>query len=1012
MRDAGAVAVGGTLLSPRAFADWLRDHAGADTAATAGRIAQWAARLSSRLGPSASHAALRRAFEELFEPVLGYECRRGGTHSIAVTAAGHAIALTAFDWSRPLSLDSRAVLRAAADSGCEWAAGFNGTAIGVVDARPGVPRRIASLALDDLASRADAASLVALLLHAGALDRGVPAFLVAASDRSSAETRDALREGVRTALSALTRELPFDAGLNVLFRLLFVLFAEARALVPLWHRVYRDHYSLASLAPGGSVRAARGTWAALEGARRLLGEGCRAGTLQVAGFNGRLFAPGPRRRWARSSQLDSALDRPAADALTSLVAFRPARGGARQIDYAELDVEELGSIYERVLDLDPEAAGRARKESGSFYTPLPLTRFVVRRALAPLVRGRSSDAILNLRIVDPAMGSGAFLVAALRFLAGALEHALVEEGRLPEHDVTDADRRELCRQIAQRCLYGVDMNPMAVMLAKLSLWLATLSAGRPLGFLDHRLKCGNSLAGSDLTLAARAPGQARAGTDLPLFDRMESAGALRQRAADAMSAAAMTENSIDDVRRKQKAFESLDDGRYAMASWRSLCNLWCAWWFAPPSKRPDAREYRAIAESLIRGGRTLPRSVVARRIEAADRIAASERFFHWPLEFPEVFSGSTPGFDAVLGNPPWEMLRGHSGSSNRAPLKTFARTSGAYALATHGHVNLYQLFVERALQLVRDSGRVGMVLPWGLVTDDGSTRLRRALLNGNGVETLVRLDNGDGAFDAHRSLRFVAMTAAAGRQTEAFELTSADRHTGLDDLPDESAPGRGVAMTRAALGRVTPSWRVPDVASDREMAMLIRLTTNHDGLGDPSGWGASFGRELNLTEDKAAFSRSGMPILEGKHLHPFQVNAGEAQHRITPAAAARLLPDRPFDRARLAYRDVTAPTNRQTLIAAIVPAGAVTGHSLFCLRNRWDMPTQRALCAILNSPIANFLIRLFVSSHVTTSLMAWLPVPDRVAAVRALGGARREETPEIVARLYGLARKEREAIYS
>ncbi|HUF22589.1 MAG TPA: N-6 DNA methylase, partial [Vicinamibacterales bacterium] len=691
---------------------------------------------------------------------------------------------------------------------------------------------------------------------------------------------------------------------------------------------------------------------------------------------------------------------------------RPARGGARRVSYAELDVEELGSIYERVLDLDPAGEGRARKESGSFYTPRALTEFIARRTLAPLVAGASSRRILSLRVVDPAMGSGAFLVAALRFLASALEAALVREGALPEHDVLEADRQQLRRLVAQRCLYGVDANPTAALLARLSLWLATLSSDRPLGFLDHRLKCGNSLVGTDPKMASRAPGRASARAALPLFDAAAPVTALGGSAARARALARMAEDTLEDVRRKQKRFESLASGAAGITTWRSLCDAWCAWWFVPPSARMDAREYRALADALVRGSHVLSRRGLARRLRQAAASASAERFFHWPLEFPEVFAGGAPGFDAVIGNPPWEMLRAGAGSPSRDRLKAFARGSGAFTLAAGGHLNLYQLFVERSLGLARHGGRIGMVLPWGLMTDDGSAALRAALFDGTHIDTLVRFDNRDGVFQAHRSLRFAALTTTVGEATPAFELTRVPGTSALDDLPDAGGAGRGPMLTRRAMevlgGR---GRRVPDAAGAAQLALALKLAGRHRGLGDPLGWGASFGRELNLTDDRRAFSPAGMPVLEGKHLHPFHVNASGARHHITRAAAARRLPARPFDRPRLAYRDVTAATNRQTLIAAIVPAGMVTSHSLFCLRNGWDRRSQHALCLILNSSVANFLIRLFVSSHVTTSLMAWLPVPDRGSAVEALSALEPGAAADARVRaLYGLTKQEAAAI--
>ena len=145
------------------------------------------------------------------------------------------------------------------------------------------------------------------------------------------------------------------------------------------------------------------------------------------------------------------------------------------------------------------------KSTGSFYTPQSLTDYVVRRTLHPLVAEAPAERILHLRLVDPAMGSAAFLVSACRYLARAYERALIREDACGESDIDEGDRAGFRRQIAQRCLFGVDLNPTAVQLARLSLWLATLSANKPLTFLDHRLVCGDSLLGASPVDIARQP---------------------------------------------------------------------------------------------------------------------------------------------------------------------------------------------------------------------------------------------------------------------------------------------------------------------------------------------------------------------------------------------------------------------------------------------------------------------------------------------------------------------------
>jgi hypothetical protein len=212
--------------------------------------------------------------------------------------------------------------------------------------------------------------------------------------------------------------------------------------------------------------------------------------LIVRPFNGRLFsrASAPSLELARTrrprSAAANALDGAARRALLAL-GSRPGPGGLEPIHYADLGVEQLGSVYERVLDLDVPDAARLptppervvsrgatrhsvrRKQTGTFYTPRALAEFVVRRTLAPLVAGASADAILRLRVVDPAMGSGAVLVASCRFLASAYERALIDEGRLTPADFDEHERADIRRRIAEQCLAGVDLNPVAVQLARL-----------------------------------------------------------------------------------------------------------------------------------------------------------------------------------------------------------------------------------------------------------------------------------------------------------------------------------------------------------------------------------------------------------------------------------------------------------------------------------------------------------------------------------------------------------------
>ena len=337
---------------------------------------------------------------------------------------------------------------------------------------------------------------------------------------ASTEVLAALVAGRRPPHSAGDSDDAFEQALTIVYRLVFLLFAEARALVPVWHPVYRESYSLDALRTlVEGTQGARGLWDALRAIARLAHAGCRAGDLRVTPFNGRLFAPA-RTPLAERRDLDDEAARRAVLALSTRQSAdrrarthrlsRPGRRatGRRLRDAARLRAACRGRSREprdvACVALGPDRASARRPARSTRRNRLPITSSAarLRRSCATL----SPERILQLRIVDPSMGSGAFLVAACRYLAGAYEAALVRS-RAAASRATSASRsvRRFRRTIAERCLYGVDLNPMAVQLARLSLWLTTLAADRPLSFLDHRLQVGDSLLGAWLSaLSARA----------------------------------------------------------------------------------------------------------------------------------------------------------------------------------------------------------------------------------------------------------------------------------------------------------------------------------------------------------------------------------------------------------------------------------------------------------------------------------------------------------------------------
>mgnify|MGYP001569676329 CR=1 FL=1 len=1052
--------VSGSLVSAY-FAEHLLNDAfagrtGEDTRDAASRaLRAWWRRDGRRLGPASSLHALANQCAVPVLTLLGFGVsardmmRRSHVLTADVRAKpvgphdrSLALPVIVVPWGEPMDRAWPELARDGLRLHSTWAFCVNGRAIRLCDVRRTYARGFLEFDFDRLTASDGAMVLFWAMARADALP-ALAGSIVAESARHGSAVCASLRQGVHDALVFLLRALlsagrggdrpeacpadlaaTFEQALTVVYRILFLLFAEARGLVPVWHPVYRRSYTIEALRKQAETSGQhRGIWEGLQALSRLAHAGCRAGSLRVTPFNGRLFSP-DRTPLAEVRRLDDTLVAQALLALTT----RAGRVSRERISFRDLGVEQLGAVYESVLDYAPavEAVpgrgntprpkcsrafrvtlvdGRdARKASGTFYTPQSVTEYLVRHTLHPLVEHASADQILALRVLDPSMGSGAFLVAACRYLASAYERALVDEsGRLPA-DVTEADRAGYRRVVAQRCLYGVDLNPMAVQVARLSLWLTTLSADRPLTFLDHHLAVGDSLIGASLDdLARQPPGPWRspaASASLPLFESDEASSVLRNILPVRHLLATGPDDTAMAIREKERILARLAGESGPLVRLRRAADLWCACWFwhAGASVPPDAREFADLAGSVLGGPASLPPRVVEARLHDAQGIAAARRFFHWTLEFPEVFyqaDGSPAphgGFDAVVGNPPWDMLRNDGGADPRRPhsrtaaheLTRFARTSGVYRACREGHANQYQLFVERSIRLVRTGGRIGLVVPWGLASDHGSAGLRRLLFEQCNTDTLVAFENARAIFPIHRGVRFLLLSSSPGTPTTRVRCRFGERDPAVletlgADGRTTAGPDDQITITPEFLTRVSGSGlAIPHLRTSRELSLVERLVSSWPALSSPAGWGARFRRELNATDDRALFSdRPGViRVIEGKHVEPFMVHLARSQRFV---ARSGQLPSqdlrRAVDGSRLAYRDVAASTNRLTLIAAMIPPAAVTVHTLFCLKAPLARPDQEFLCGMLNSFVANFLVRLWVTTHLGAATVERLPMP-------------------------------------
>ena len=396
----------------------------------------------------------------------------------------------------------------------------------------------------------------------------------------------------------------------------------------------------------------------------------------------------------------------------------------RPVDYRNLGAEELGSVYESLLELHPQlnadaaafeldvAAGSERKTTGSYYTPSSLIYCLLDSALEPVVEDRLAQAdgepsareaaLLGIKVVDPACGSGHFLIAAAHRLARHLARV-----RTGDDEPAPAELRDALRDVVRHCIHGVDINPMAVELCKVALWMETLDPGRPLSFLDRNIQCGNSLIGVTPALldkgipdeafepitgddkaycqeSKKKNRQQRSGQLSFLAPDLQPWERLGNLAASMMSLDAIEDDTLDNVRRKQEMYESLvrsSDYRYG----RLWADAWCA---AFVWKKTKEFAY-PITEEVFRNIERNPFNVVKWMEEEIKRLREQYQFFHWHLAFPHVFSmpavgeeaeneqmGWDGGFDVVVGNPPWELinLMEKEFFANRAPTIANART--------------------------------------------------------------------------------------------------------------------------------------------------------------------------------------------------------------------------------------------------------------------------------------------------------------------------------------------------
>ena len=976
---------------------------------------------------------------------------------------------------------------------------------------------------------------------------------------------DLVRAIVRAAPEADLQEVR-EAALILLYRLLFILYAEDRDLLPVKDTRY-DDYGLRNKVRLDvkerkdrddvfSETAAR-YWGAMADLFLTIDQG--DASIGLPPYDGGLFDQ-ERHAVLTNIRIPDAVMARVIDALS----FEVTRDGRKYINYRNLSVQQLGSIYERLLEYEVTRDGDeitvqpnifARKGSGSYYTPDDLVQLILTETLEPLVEERKrafgdkikelekrdladdrkigqlkrldpATALLDLKICDPAMGSGHFLVSLVDFMADRVITAMAEaELDAPEEwgdyisplgeridtirntILANADERDwtideeqlddrhiIRRMVLKRCIYGVDKNPMAVELAKVALWLHTFTVGAPLSFLDHHLRCGDSLFGSWVKKGIDKA--ATYGTPLLLHEPMKRA----VRAASRMQIVeGLTDAETAEAHRSADVFAEVEDMTAPLDALLKLIHA-IDWLDIKGKAGKDALKIffdGQFGDPIdIAMGKKEPRTKreegqrFADILGQAQVLIAEENFLNWQVTFPGIWSdweedALTGGFHAVIGNPPWDRMKlqqvewfaerrpeialatraadrrtliaaleeagdplaqDYARASRRTEAGTrMARRGGDYPLLSGGDVNLYSLFVERAMSVVKSDGLIGLLVPSGIASDKTAAKFFKSVATEGRLKALYDFENRRTRYDLRPffedvdgRFKFCAFVASPSSTEEAarcaFFLQAVSE---LDD------PERCFTLSAQDFARVNPNTGTAPIFRSKRDAELTKaiyaaapILVDRTGAEAVKTWPVKYVPMFHMTNDSGLFrtrdeleeqegafpiggnvfgSASGnwMPLYVGRMIHQFdhraasvEVNEANLHNAALSGAVTEAqkadpdfvptpqywVPEGEVDLPSgvewtIAFRDIASPTNARTMIATIAPKAGFGNKAPLLLSEDVDIYRSCAdlIVANLNSLALDFVARSKVhGTGVNWYIVEQLPVisSDKFDSVR------------------------------
>ncbi|MDF7826481.1 N-6 DNA methylase [Pontiellaceae bacterium B12227] len=780
------------------------------------------------------------------------------------------------------------------------------------------------------------------------------------------ELRERLRAG------ELDKQDYYRQLLRLVYRLIFLFVAEDRDLLheagadAKKKKLYFDHYSTQRIRRIAEVKRGsqhRDLWESFKLLFSWLSDEDGCDRLGLAPLGGFLFSDDAMPDLAASKVAN-------VDLLNAVrcLAVTDGDGARRPVDYRNLGAEELGSIYESLLEMHPNlhleaatfeldvAAGNERKSTGSYYTPKSLVNCLLDSALDPVVQDRlksaakqsaienrqsaMEQALLDLKVCDPACGSGHFLIGAAHRIAKHL--ASVRSGDAePSPEAT----HHALRDVITHCIYGVDINPMSVELCKVSLWMEAMEPGKPLGFLDHHIKCGNSLLGTtpallnkgipdaafkaiegdDKTICAalkkRNKEERKAGFQ-DLFGNMEAEWSYQHAFEDAVHELEdIDDDSIQSLEKKQVAYEEFLESTSYVGGKR-LHDAWCAVFVCEKTK-----DSPVITQQLISEMQKDPNRCPEAQRELIDDLSGQYNFFHWHIEFPEVFQslvsftdndfrGWSGGFDCILGNPPWEKTnlnarewfsasRPDIANARTAAVRAklikelevadnvlycaykcdqriangigqFLKISGQFALSARGDTNTYAVFADLDAQLLNSKGRTGFIVPSGIAFDETTKLYFQNLVEKGLLLQLIDFDNGEGIFpEVHRSYRFSLLTIL-GRSRDMS--SSIGMQFFVKDVAEIRSSEHWITISPEDIELINPNTKTcPIFRTSRDAELTKGIYRRVPVLVRDAGalsnfWDVQIYRMLHSSADSVYFQPEGeglSPIHEAKCFHQF-----------------------------------------------------------------------------------------------------------------------------------------------